>query len=143
MNAFAEIHAAVRGESAAPFDLSAAHMQAHRWTEIASPLIKAYLAIDQIHGDVLGASYDKGVYKWAVGQGADSIGKVQTQLLKDIESVRDAVLADLSPPAPNWGRNLHECSPEVIDYDDLCDMWQERIRDVLSVEGAIAMEARS
>ncbi|MET0439170.1 MAG: hypothetical protein ABW043_16925 [Devosia sp.] len=127
----------------APFDLNAAHMEAHRWVEVARPLIKAYLAIDQIHADVLGASYGAGVYAYSVKGAADDIGKAVGKLWDDIENIRDAVLADLSPPAPNWGRNLHECSPEVIDYDDLCDQWQERIGDVLSVDSAIGREARS
>jgi hypothetical protein len=130
----------VQISTASNFDLNAAHMAAHRWTEIARPLIKAYLAI---HGDVLAASYDAGVYRYSVKGAADGIGKAQAELLKDIDGIRDAVLADLSPPAPNWGRALHECSPEVIDYDDLCEQWEDRIRDVLSVEGAIAREARA
>jgi len=127
----------------APFDLNAAHMEAHRWVDIARPLIRAFLAIDQIHGDVLCASYEAGVYRYSVKGAANDLGKAVRSLHDDIEGIRDAVLADLSPPAPNWGRNLNECSPEVIDYDDLCDEWQERIRDVVSVDAAIDREARS
>ena len=129
--------------TAAPFDIDAAHMAAHGWTKIAAPLIKAYLALDHLHGDMLAASHDAGVYSYAISSSADDIGKAASQMPKDIEGIRDAVLADLSPPAPNWGRPISECSPEVADYDDLCEMWDERIRDVLSVEAAIDVEARS
>lgn len=124
------------------YDLNAAHMEAHRWADIARPLIRAYLALDLIHGDVLCASHAAGVYAYSISSSADDLGKAVGELRKDIEGIRDAVLGDLSPPQPNWGRPMHECSPEMIDYDDLCEVWEERIRDVLSVDAAIDLEAR-
>jgi hypothetical protein len=127
----------------AGFDLNAAHMEAHRWVEIARPLIVAYLALDQIQGDVKAGSYDAGAYGYDVRKGAADIADAMKALLGRIEGIRDSRIADLSPPAPNWGRNLNECSPEVIDYDDLCDMWAERCADVATVDAAIDREARS
>jgi len=129
--------------NAAPFDLNAAHMQAHRWVDVARPLILAYLKLDMIGSDVLCASYDAGVYAYDLKCCADRLGRQVDEIRKDIEGIRDAILADLSPPAPNFGRHLHECSPEVIDYDDLCEVWEERIRDVASVDAAIDREARA
>jgi len=130
------------GAARPAFDLSAAHMKAHGWVDIARPLIKAYLALDLVQSDVLVASHNTESHAYDISAGASDIGSAVSALYKRIESVRDDVLADLSPPAPNWGRNLGECSPEVIDYDDLCDMWAERIRDVASVDSAIDREAR-
>lgn len=125
----------------APFDLSAAHMQAHRWVDVARPLIVAYLAIDKIHGDLIAGSHDAGPYDYLLECSADRMGKAQDKRRADIEGIRDAVLVDLSPPAPNFGRHLNECSPEVIDYDDLCEVWAERCADVLTVDAAIDREA--
>jgi hypothetical protein len=128
----------------APFDLNAAHMAAHKWVDIARPLIKAYLALDFIQNDVLVAAYEaEPNYANDYRVCSRRLANEMREMRADIESIRDQWLADLSPPAPNWGRNLHECSPEVFDYDDLCDEWQERIRDVLSVDAAIDAEARS
>jgi len=124
---------------AAPFDLNAAHMEAHRWVETARPLIVAYLALDQIDGDVRVASYGMGDTYWssAIMDGAKMVSAAVTELYSQIEHVREMWIGDLSPPAPNRGVWSGVSQNDLDDYDDLCAMWDERIRDVISVDGAI------
>lgn len=138
MNAPAQIRAA------APFDLNAAHMEAHKWVEIARPLIKAYLALDMVQSDVIVAAHEADPnYAHDMRTASHRLANTMRDILCDIEGIRDQWIADLSPPSPNWGRSMHKCSPEAIAYDDLCDMWAERCRDVASVDSAIDREARS
>jgi len=130
------------GKQSAPFDLDTAHMAAHRWVDVARPLIKAYLALDLIQSDVIVAGHEaRPHYACDYRVASHRLASEMREMRSDIESIRDTWIGDLSPPAPNWGRHVEDVA-EVIDYDDLCDMWAERIRDVLSVDAAINLEAR-
>ena len=123
------------------YDLDAAHKQAHEWVAIARPLIKAYLALDQIQSDVLCASHRAGAYASSIRCSATDLSEAMAELLKDIEGLRDAVLSDVGPRQPLGIAHFDHAAWDA--HDDLCEQWDERIRDVLSVEAAIGREARS
>lgn len=130
--------------AAAPFDLNEAHMQAHKWVDIARPLIKAYLALDLVQSDVIVAGHEAlaefaGDFRLA----SHRLANEMRELLSDMAAIRDQWIGDLSPPSPNRGIRVPDDESIWDDYDDLCDMWEERIRDVTSVEVAIDREARS
>ena len=123
---------------AAPFDLNAAHMEAHRWVETARPLITAYLALDQIQSDVIVAGHEAHRnYANDFKVASHRLANEMRELRSDIEGIRDTWIGDLSPPAPNRGVWSGVPQSELDDYDDLCEMWEERIRDVASVDAAI------
>lgn len=131
MNHFATI-------TAPAFDLNAAHMEAHRWVETAKPLIVAYLALDHIQSDVIVAGHEAHPnYANDFRVVSHRFANEMRELHADITGIRDTWIGDLSPPPPNRGAWATANPAEVDDYDDLCEIWEERIRDVMSVEAAI------
>lgn len=85
-------------------ELAAAVDRANSWIDTARPVIKAYLALDQIHGGLNTAAYDRrggrkfgtvaGYGESACAYAASDVSKAVEALAASIDGIRSDVLSD-------------------------------------------------
>jgi hypothetical protein len=116
--------------------------RANEWAAVAEPIIRAYLALDQIERDLHSGALLTGARFYAdiVHGAAVKIGVLQERLRGEIESVRENMISDVFIPGPNvFRRPSDEADAKVWDAEwDAADEANKRVdREVIGVDAAI------
>lgn len=123
--------------------------KASEWVRVATPIIKAYLALDEIDGDMSSAAIDaRGNRRWnapvayderVIEEARGEVKDAREALYKIIEGIREDLICDswLNEPAGPLGD-----TPEARDvYDarcDECEAFNDRLKvETISVDAAL------
>lgn len=110
--------------------VSDAVINANKWVVAAEPIIKAWLAIDQIHGDLNVAFYEQQQWRYA-DEAAGYLAQPMKCLFGMLEGIRDDFLCDMRCPYPQ------DTSGGDKGWD-FAEEWNDRLeRETIHVADAI------